>query len=63
MPHVQTKCLSETAKRIKEQREESDFEFILRFWERELVRKVCAKKLLLNERNILITFGFFEAVF
>ena len=35
MPHVQTKCLGQTAERLEEQREERDWLFVLFVFERE----------------------------
>ena len=42
MPLVKTKYLGQTGERTEEDREESDFQFMLRFWER--AGKVKLKK-------------------
>ena len=61
MPHVKTKFLGQTVALIDEQREDSEFRFMLRFYER--VRKVIVKRFLPSEQNILIMCSFFGAVF
>ena len=59
MPLVKTKCLGQIAERIEEQRENSDFQYALRFRERKRAREVGVRKFLLNEDLV----RFFEGVF
>ena len=63
MLHVKNKRWTndwETIEQIEEQREENDFQFMPRLWERERerARKVGVKIFMLRERNILIETDF-----